>query len=548
MSTVFDIRSFKMPRMSRTTVIVGVVVVVLAIVAGIVGWQVYKKLTTHTATAYFTDALSLYPGDQVQVMGIQIGKVATVEPQGDKTKVTFEYQSKYKIPANASASILNPSLVSTRNVQLSPPYTSGPALAEGAVIPLERTQVPVEFDQLRNKLTDLVKELGPTKDNPAGPIGSFINSYANGLDGKGKELNASLNSLSSALTTLSDGSTDIFGVVKSLALFVNALYKSDGQIVSLNSNLAQLTNGLTQSDREVANLIDQVDVLFTTVSKFTSESGGVLTKDIDNLAEVTNAVLQPKPRAGLEELLHVLPNAGSNFLATYKPTHGGLSAIPAIQNFSNPLQFVCSSIQAGSRLGYQDSAELCAQYLAPILDAIKFNYLPFGMNLASGADTLPKYVTYSEERLRPPPGYKDTTVPGIFSRDTLFSHGNHEPGWVAAPGMQGAQVQALTANMLTPDSLAELMGGPDIVAPPAPPAFGLQPGGAPDQSYPEFSPPPPYPPSVPAPPAIANPRGGPPVAIPPPSPQVSNGNPNPLGGGGPGPLPAEAPLSAGAGQ
>ena len=101
------------------------------------------------------------------------------------------------------------------------------------------------------------------------------------------------------------------------------------------------------------------------------------------------------------------------------------------------MQFVCSAIQAGSRLGYQESAELCAQYLAPVLDAIKFNYLPFGLNLFSTAETLPKEVAYSEPRLQPPPGYKDTTVPGILSRDTPFSHGNHEPGWVVAPGMQG---------------------------------------------------------------------------------------------------------------
>lgn len=114
--------------------------------------------------------------------------------------------------------------------------------------------------------------------------------------------------------------------------------------------------------------------------------------------------------------------------------------------------------------------ELCAQYLAPVLDALKFNYLPFGSNPFSSAATLPKEVAYSEERLRPPPGYKDTTVPGIFSRDTPFSHGNHEPGWVVAPGMQGMQVQPFTANMLTPESLAELLGGPDI----APPAAGNQ--------------------------------------------------------------------------
>ena len=57
--------------------------------------------------------------------------------------------------------------------------------------------------------------------------------------------------------------------------------------------------------------------------------------------------------------------------------------MPVIPNFANPMQFICSSIQAGSRLGYQESAELCAQYLAPILDAIKFNYLPFGVNMFS---------------------------------------------------------------------------------------------------------------------------------------------------------------------
>ena len=126
------------------------------------------------------------------------------------------------------------------------------------------------------------------------------------------------------------------------------------------------------------------------------------------------------------------------------------------------MQFICSSIQAGSRLGYQESAELCAQYLAPILDAIKFNYLPFGLNLFSTAETLPKDVAYSEPRLQPPNGYKDTTVPGIWVPDTPTSHRNTQHGWIVAPGMQGQQVGPITAGLMTPESLAELMGGPNI--------------------------------------------------------------------------------------
>jgi phospholipid/cholesterol/gamma-HCH transport system substrate-binding protein len=126
------------------------------------------------------------------------------------------------------------------------------------------------------------------------------------------------------------------------------------------------------------------------------------------------------------------------------------------------MQFICSSIQAGSRLGYQESAELCAQYLAPILDAIKFNYLPFGLNTGNTAETLPKDVAYSEPRLQPPNGYKDTTVPGIWVPDGPLSHRNTQHGWIVAPGMQGQQVGPITAGLMTPDSLAELMGGPNI--------------------------------------------------------------------------------------
>jgi len=198
------------------------------------------------------------------------------------------------------------------------------------------------------------------------------------------------------------------------------------------------------------------------------------------------------------------------------------------------MQFICSAIQAGSRLGYQESAELCAQYLAPILDAIKFNYLPFGLNQIGTAMTLPKQIAYSEDRLRPPPGYKDTTVPGIFSRDTLFSHGNHEPGWVVAPGMQGVDVQPFTANMLTPESLAELMGGPDIsYVPPGGPR-----GGAPPNAYDERNPLPPpwYPQPAPPPgPAPGVLPGDPLGAIAPAAPAPA---PAPAAPAGP-PLPAE---------
>jgi phospholipid/cholesterol/gamma-HCH transport system substrate-binding protein len=536
-STIFNIRNMQLPRVSKAALIIGTVVIVLGLVGAVVGWQLYKKLTTTTVVAEFPQALALYPGDRVQIMGVKVGQIDKIEPAGDRMRVTFHYDSKYKVPANATASILNPSLVASRTIQLTPPYTGGPVLPNNAVIGLDHTQVPVEWDDLRNQITDIVSQLGPTKDQPKGPFGDVIESFATGLAGKGKQINTTLTALSDAVTALNEGRGDFFAVAKSLALFVNALHQSDQQFVELNSNLAEFTSKFNNSDQEVSTALKQIDGLLTTAHKFINDNGSVLAKDVNNLADATNAILQPEPRNGLETVFHVFPNLGANADNIYSPAHGALVAIPTVASFANPMQFICSSIQAGSRLGYQESAELCAQYLAPILDAIKFNFPPFGVNMFSTAAVLPKEVAYSEPRLQPPSGYKDTTVPGIWSRDTLFSHGNHEPGWVVAPGMQGVQVQAFTQNMLTPDSLAELMGGPDITSIPT----GGPPGGAAPNSYSDTNPlPPPWypqpgPPPAPGPDVVQGPA---PVSA-----QVPGSGAGPAGAPGPAaggpPLPAE---------
>jgi phospholipid/cholesterol/gamma-HCH transport system substrate-binding protein len=531
LSTIFDVRNLRLPPLSRASVIIGSLVVVLALVVAIVGWRLYDKLTNNTVVAYFPEANALYSGDKVQIMGIRVGAVDKIEPAGDKMKVTFHYKNRYKVPAEASAVILNPTLVASRSIQLEPPYKGGPVMANNAVIPEDRTQVPTEWDELRNTITNIISKLGPTPEQPKGPFGDVIESYANGLAGKGNQINKTLNSLSQSLTALNKGRGDFFAVLRSLALFVNALHQDDQKFVALNKNLAQFTNSLNSSDRDLSNALQQFDSLLTTVRPFLDKNREVLATDVNNLATATNALVQPDPLNGLETGLHVLPTAAANINQIYHPSHGAVVAIAAIQNFANPMQFICSSIQAGSRLGYQESAELCAQYLAPVLDSIKFNFLPFGLNLFSTAEVLPKEVAYSEPRLQPPNGYKDTTVPGIWSPDTPTSHRNTQPGWIVAPGMQGAQVGPITQGLMTPESLAELMGGPNI----APVQSNLQTPPGPPNAYNEEPGPLPY---------IGQPNHPAPIPPPPPGPDVVPGPVPPT----PAPGAAEAPAPLGASQ
>ncbi len=72
-----------------------------------------------------------------------------------------------------------------------------------------------------------------------------------------------------------------------------------------------------------------------------------------------------------------------------------------INNFANPISFLCGAIQAASRLGAEQSAKLCVQYLAPIIKNRQYNFLPLGENLFVGATTRPNELTYSEDWMRP---------------------------------------------------------------------------------------------------------------------------------------------------
>ena len=62
----------------------------------------------------------------MRILGVAVGKVTEVTPKGDKVEVEFEFDGKYKVPADAKAAVVAPSLVSDRYVQLLPAYTGGP--------------------------------------------------------------------------------------------------------------------------------------------------------------------------------------------------------------------------------------------------------------------------------------------------------------------------------------------------------------------------------------------------------------------------------------
>lgn len=353
---------------------------------------------TH-AVAYFDNSNGIYPGDDIRIVGVPVGKIESIEPQPASVKVSFWYDSKYKVPADVKAAILAPTVVTSRSIQLTPPYTGGPVMGDNAVIPQERTAVPVEWDEVRQQLEKLTETLQPTEPGGVSPLGSVINTTADNLRGEGANIRDTIIKLSQAVSALGDHSTDIFSTVKNLATLVSALRDSTDVMRQLNQNLASVTGLLANDPDEVANAVRDLNNAVGEVQTFVADNREALGTTSDRLAGVTRALTDSL--GDVKQFLHVAPNTLQNYVNIWQPAQGAVSSVPMLNNFANPISFLCGAVQAASRLGAEESAKLCVQYLAPIIKNRQYNFLPLAQNVFVGATTRPNELTYSEDWLRP---------------------------------------------------------------------------------------------------------------------------------------------------
>ncbi len=386
-------------RSPRTRVMVAVVLG-LAILAGIgvMQWSPRHANRT-TVVAHFDNTNGLFVGDNVIVLGVKVGAIESIEPQPDGAAVSFWVDEKYKLPADVRAVILSPKLITSRAIQLTPAYTGGPVLANGAVIPKERTAVPVEFDDFRRQLQKLTDSLQPTQPGGVSPMGQFINTAANNLRGQGAHIRDTIIKLSQAVSALGDHSADIFATVKNLATLVDALHDSADLMRQLNDNLASVTALMANDPDEIAHAVDDFNVAIKDVTGFVADNREALGTTTDKLGSVTKALVDSLD--DVRQTLHVLPNVVQNVNNIYEPAHGAITGILSVNNFANPISFLCGAIQAASRLNNEASAKLCVQYLAPIVKNRQYNNLPIGLNPLVNAQARPNEVTYSEDWMRP---------------------------------------------------------------------------------------------------------------------------------------------------
>jgi phospholipid/cholesterol/gamma-HCH transport system substrate-binding protein len=236
------------------------VTAVVVVAAVVVGFEFTKTKPTYPINVVYSSAPGLFTGAAVDVLGVKVGTVTTVQNVGDKVHVTLAVNQGTKIPSAAFASLVASQLLGSPDVDLNPGYTGGPALPSGATIPQDHTAVPVSTDEVLKELQHTLNAINPNA------VGNLVTNLATDLDGQGTNLNK---------------------LIASAAGTVQLLATKGNDLGQLNGTLAQLTGTLDTDTSQIEQLVEQYDTVSTTVA----QHSGQLSDAINQLAGASSGLV-----------------------------------------------------------------------------------------------------------------------------------------------------------------------------------------------------------------------------------------------------------------
>ncbi|RAY11028.1 ABC transporter substrate-binding protein [Actinomadura craniellae] len=268
-------------------------------------------------TAHFTAAIGVYPGSDVRVLGVKVGTIDSVEPEGTGVRTTMTVDHGVDVPAGARAIVVAPSLVADRYIQLTPAYTGGPKLAGGTVIPVQRTATPMELDKLYDSVKNLSTQLGPEGVNKNGALSRVLDTGAANLRGNGQALRTTIEQFGQVARTLTDSKDDLFGTITDLQKFMTMLKNNDGQVRTAERQLADVTGFLAEDKENLEAALRELARALVLVKDFIEDNRALLSANINKLASITQVLVDQ--RRALAEALDVQPLNVGNVLNAYDP-------------------------------------------------------------------------------------------------------------------------------------------------------------------------------------------------------------------------------------
>ncbi|WP_149360518.1 MCE family protein [Lolliginicoccus suaedae] len=337
-----------------------VAVLVIALV-----WFMFIRDNRKTIFGEFEVATGLYIDNEVRLLGVEIGKVTEITPSAQGVLVEMKVEDDVAIPANVSALITNRTLVADRYVELVlPPREERYGdLSDGSTIPLENTDVPIDYDMLLTSAKDLADSLGGEEE--LGNIRETVEKMGEAFDGLGPDANRAIEEFAGATRTLAGSSEEIDELLEVFGRIARMLSDREAEIRQFTTSLTILADEAGRQDVDLGNMITQIRTMFDEADRLVTERGGDFTQMVQSTDVLANVLASRQVE--LAELIDIAPTLGQNAANVITPDRRARIRL----NISSDLR----QLPGLARLCGQSPASFCtgAGFTNPISYPVSFS-------------------------------------------------------------------------------------------------------------------------------------------------------------------------------
>lgn len=244
-----------------------------------------------TVTARFTDALDLVPLSAVKLDGVRVGVVTDVRlGDGLVAEAVLQVQEGLKVPADVRARIAQTSLLGEKYVEIVRPVQSAaPPLAQGAVIPLERTGAAVEVEELLSAASALLNGGG------LGHLQTISRELNTALSGRDEQVKGLLRNLDQLLAGIDENKQDIVRALDAMDRLSGTLAAQRDTIGAAIDQLPAGVAALADQQADLTRALTALSDLGRVANRVIDKSQQDLVADLELLDPVLTEIAKAAP-------------------------------------------------------------------------------------------------------------------------------------------------------------------------------------------------------------------------------------------------------------
>lgn len=235
-------------------------------------------------TAYFDSVAGLYNGNDIAVLGMPVGRITQIQPEGQRVKVRFTVDKSVPIPKDVTAAIVNTSIVTTRHIELSPVYTDGDQLSNGDTV--AHTKAPVEIADLFDSVDKLMRSFAGDGGGK-GPLADFL-GLANGItDENGQRFAEAVTQMSKAGKLAADNGDTLVELIKMINDLTSKLVANYPKMRVFSASVTDVAATLDRQSPGLVAAMADLNVMLRNTTDFLAGNAGTIGVSTSKLAALT---------------------------------------------------------------------------------------------------------------------------------------------------------------------------------------------------------------------------------------------------------------------